>query len=178
MAADKVRSEVIAGVRMLGVDQLVDCCEKLNLTVAETKKGIKKSVENIIMRHLTSETLEDSEDEGMAVFLMLNDHIKTLIDAETTNTIDQLTQTMSQMSSTVKKDETTPVPVKVEAVVEERAEKVEKGPGITAGAVKTKVELHKLREFKITGGTVPDTVDFINLFNQMADGIESGYGEK
>jgi hypothetical protein len=172
MAAEKTRSEVLAGVRMLNVAQLEDCCEKLKLTVADAKKGSKKAMENIIMRYLTSEELEESEDEGMMIFLMFYDHMKTLLEAETTNTIDQLSQVMSKKIS---EDENKGVSAEAVVVKKEEAEpeKVEK-----AATVTTKVELHKLREFKITGGTVPDTVDFINLLNQITDGIDAGYGEK
>ena len=173
MAANQVRSAVIAGVGMLDADQLEDCCKVLSLTVADTKKGNKKALAGIIMRHLNSEVLEDSEDEGMSVFLVLHDHMKTLWDTETTNTINQLSQALSQHvpNSTVSNPSVTPV-------VTVKKEDDDKTTAAAAAAVTTKVELHKLREFKITGGTVPDTVDYINLMNQMADGIEAGYGEK
>ena len=88
MSADEVRSAVIAGVCMLDASQLEDCCEKLTLTVEADKKGKKTALECIIMRHLCSETLVGSEDEGMGVFLMLHDHMKTLLGAKSAKTVD------------------------------------------------------------------------------------------
>ena len=158
MSAEEVRSEVFAGVRMLSAAQLEECCEKLNLTVADNKKGIRKALENIVMRHLSSETLEEKEDEGLSDFLMLNDHIKSLMDPSANTGVQ---------------------PPSAEVKTEDGEMKTKVGePSAALSSVTTKVELHKLREFKINGGTVPDSVDFINLCNQMADGIDSGYTEK
>ena len=42
----------------------------------------------------------------------------------------------------------------------------------------TKVELTKIREFKVSGGTVPESIDYMNLCNQMLDGIEAGYSAR
>ena len=174
MAAEQVRSEVLAGVRMLNGSQLEDCCEKLKLTVADAKKGNKRALENVVIRYLTSEDLENTDDEGMSEFLMLNDHIKTLLDMQATNTLNQLSTTLSQvMTNAMSGANTTPPTPTPQVVV-----KKEDADAAPAAAVTTKVELHKLREFKINGGTVPDSIDYINLSNQMADGIEAGYAEK
>ena len=173
MAAEATRSGVLAGLRMLDVAQLENCCEKLSLTVAEAKKGKRKAVENIVMRHLTSETLEESEDEGMSVYLMLHDHIKSLLDSSTNNTIKQLVEELSEIKSA---SETERKEDAVAPNIEVKKETPETKP---ADAAAVSVELHKFRrEFKITGGTVPDQVDFINLSNQMYDGLEAGYTEK
>ena len=173
MAADQVRSEVVTGVGMLNAGQLEDCCRKLSLTVAETKKGNKRALDDIITRHLTSEDLENSDDEGMSTFLMLNDHIKSLLPALSQNPSAEGTSGGDQGTTD---NAAAIVPVKTEdgeAKTESRGK-----ASATAAVTTTKVELHKLREFKITGGTVPDTVDYINVMNQMTDGMEAGYGEK
>ena len=158
MAAEQVRSEVLAGVRMLNGSQLEDCCEKLKLTVADAKKGNKRALENVVIRYLTSEDLENTDDEGMSEFLMLNDHIKTLLDMQTTNTLNQLSTTLSQvMSNTMSGANTNPPTPTPQVVV--KKEDADAAP--TAAVTTTKVELHKLREFKINGGTVPASIDYI-----------------
>ena len=56
--------------------------------------------------------------------------------------------------------------------------KVKEEEEVVKPKVSTKVELAKIRDFKISGGTVPESIDYMNLCNQMLDGIEAGYSQR
>ena len=91
----QIRSEVEAGIRMLSVAQLVDCCEKLGVTVADEKKGDQKRVLNILKRYLASEELEELPDQGLDVYKLLPQHIKSLLDDQVSRTVDTLAAAVS-----------------------------------------------------------------------------------
>ena len=81
MATGNVRAEVMNGLQLLTVEQLEEGCTSLGLPVAQKKKSKFDAVLNVVLRHLTSEDLEELEDEGqsVSVLLALNDQIKTTI---------------------------------------------------------------------------------------------------
>ena len=177
MAEDlQTKTEVEAGLKMLSAAQLEECCGMLGLTVAEGKKGEQKLILNVIKRHLASEELELMEDDGMSVYHKLHDHIKGLVEDQVSKTADQLAAavtdggvdlgtTFDPFKSTEPSSGTPVQKVKKEEDVEP----------VGIAPITTKVELSKLREFKVSGGTVPDSIDYMNLCNQMLDGIEAGY---
>ncbi len=79
MAAETLRDNVLMGLRTLTVEQLLEISTGQRVTVAATKKTQKEPIFNAIVRFLTSETLEDAEDQGQGVFLKLKDEIDLML---------------------------------------------------------------------------------------------------
>ena len=189
----QIRSEVEAGIRMLSVAQLEDCCEKLGVPVADEKKGDQKRVSNILKRYLVSEEVEELPDQGSDIYKLLHQHIKSLLDDQDSRTSDKLAAAVAAEKKDLGKTFTA-FEQKEPSLVdgEERDELVEKVQSLGLGNLKvkeeeeevavpritTKVELTKIRDFKVSGGTVPESIDYMNLCNQMLDGIEAGYSAR
>ena len=189
----QIRSEVEAGIRMLSVAQLVDCCEKLGVTVADEKKGDQKRVLNILKRYLASEELEELPDQGLDVYKLLHQHIKSLLDDQVSRTADTLAAAVSDEKKNLGTTFTAfeqKVPPQEDGKVKDGLVETVKSLGlgnlkvkeeeeeVAVPTITTKVELTKIREFKVSGGTVPESIDYMNLCNQMLDGMASGYSAR
>ena len=153
--AEKLRKEVVEKLYEVNLEQLQDA--RLELTIAENKRDNKSAVFNVIMRYITSEEVEDSADEGMATFLKLNDELKLMLDGD------------------AKDDKTN---VKKEDTSGQASAKEEKTDSSTS---KARIELHKLRDFKVTGGTIGGTdnaLDYRSLCYQIQEGRSLNYTSK
>ena len=165
-----VRKEVMERLQQVGVGELLEIITGLSLTVADDKKTNKRALFNIVMRHLSSEAVEDAEDEGLATFLKLNDDLKEMLEAkgkvkkeqpsvDSTGTGGRGSVTAQVISAGVKDSEVA---------------------GMGAGT--TKIDFHKLREFKITGGTVggrgDNAIDYMTLCYRMIEGKEVGNSQR
>ena len=80
--ADIEKEDVLARLKRISLEQLEEICETLQLTVSDQKKCKKKAMMNAVQRHLASETIEDSEDEGLQVFQRLNEQLKNMLGEE------------------------------------------------------------------------------------------------
>ena len=159
--AEKLRKEVVEKLHEVNLDQLKEICERLQLTIADKKKDNKVAVFNGIMRHLTSEEVEDSADEGMAAFLKLNDELKLMLEIDDNDDKKKVKKEVG--------------PSGQEMVAKAGSSSTESLTG------KARIELHKLREFKITGGTVGGTdnaLDYRSLCYQMQEGRSMNYTSK
>ena len=58
-------------------NELEDLCTSLEVTVPEQLRGKSKSLRKFLLRHLNSETVETSDDGGMALFLKLHECLTT-----------------------------------------------------------------------------------------------------
>ena len=108
------------------------------------------------MSYLMSEELEVSEDEGMDLFRKLNDELKVMLGED-----DDERRVRDEIKLVNVSDVKDKVEVKTES--------------------KSRVELHKLREFKITGGVVGGTdnaLDYRSLCYQMQEGRSLNYSSK
>ena len=57
--------------------ELEDLCTSLEVTVPEQLRGKSKSLRKFLLRHLNSETVETSDDGGMALFLKSHECLTT-----------------------------------------------------------------------------------------------------
>ena len=53
------------------VDYLLGLTEEYRITVADDKKDNKAYLLKVVLRHLTSDTIEESDDQGATIFLKL-----------------------------------------------------------------------------------------------------------
>ena len=144
------RKEVLDRLQVISAAQLEELCTRSHLTVVESKKGNQKALFNVMMRHLTSQAIEDSEDEGQKLFEDLLGEMKVMLGEDGETGIKKESETST-------------------------------GNAASEPIMKTRVELHKLREFKITGGTVgsgDNALGYISLIHQMREGKAIGYSGK
>ena len=77
--AKVVKNELLQLVPKLSELHLLDLCESENLQLTKTKKDRKSALGNLLIRHVTSEEMEDTDDEGLAVFQRLLDQMKDML---------------------------------------------------------------------------------------------------
>ena len=53
------------------IDFLLKCVETYGIAVTDDRKGDKPYLLKVVVRHLTSEAVENSADQGAALFLQL-----------------------------------------------------------------------------------------------------------
>ena len=137
---------VVELLRVAGTEHLTEVCGTLNLQVAPAKKDKRGPILKMILRHLSSEEVEDSDDGGLQLLTDVEVRLNGLgvkIEEDDT-TGDQDGNTGNQQ--------------------------------VRSSAVVTKVDFHKIREFKIQGGTVAsgeNPLDFRNLCFQMSEGKQN-----
>ena len=75
MELENLRQNVIRRLQVLPDDSLKEVASELGVEVAAGKLGRKGIWLNTLVRHLTSEAIEDLEDEGLSTFLKLTDDL-------------------------------------------------------------------------------------------------------
>ena len=69
-------------IKDLDIAQLLQVAESLQLEVKEEKKSRKEAIQNVILRHLSSENVEDSADEGLALYKQVSEQVSGILDAQ------------------------------------------------------------------------------------------------
>ena len=69
-------------IKDLDIAQLLQVAESLKLEVKEEKKSRKEAIQNVILRHLSSEDVEDSTDEGLALYKQVSEQVSGILDAQ------------------------------------------------------------------------------------------------
>ena len=143
------------------VETLTKVCGELQVVIPK-----RRSVFNLLMKHLTSETIEQEADEGLAIFVKIRSDLEAALEEKR-----------------VAKGKT---PVKKEPVAE--TSRATGGGTSSASSVSTSATnlgnfaVTRLREFKINGsvGAVDqkDTLAYVSLSFQMQRGKEAGYSSK
>ena len=62
-------------IKDLDGSQLLQVAESLQLEVKDEKKSRKEAIQNVILRHLSSEDVEDSADEGLALYKQVSEQV-------------------------------------------------------------------------------------------------------
>ena len=192
MAASSVRTEVVSKVGLVSDDNLEAILTSLDLAVNAERRKKEKAVYNAIVRYLTSVEVEDLPDEGLSIFLKLKDDLVEMLKEENEQNGDGPTD--------VKEDEK-PVDkgrnskndeghdVKQSVVVDATVSSVATcasvatlssgatGPAGAGATGVTKVEYHRVKDFRIEGGTVCGSLSYRNVRYQMDKGRELGYSE-
>ena len=73
------KAEVLIQLPLLDVTQLTQLCVELDIDVPPAKKGNSDSIFNLINRHITSETVEISDDHGLALFTDVDARVKGML---------------------------------------------------------------------------------------------------
>ena len=153
--AEGVRKEVVERLQLASTSQLNELCDRLKLKIPTNKKENQIAVFNLLMRYITSEEMEDSQDGGLAVMQQMNEELSVMLELDRKPMVDG----------------------EGSKVVPSASITTDTG---TVGEVKTKIELHKLREFKISGIVCggENVLDYTSLRYQMREGKTLGYSDK
>ena len=193
--AEATREEVMRLVPKLSELQLLEITAGLNLKLTKTKKDRKSALQNLLVRHISSEEVEEQADEGLALFQKLVTDMQELIQEdeeekeikETKMKLEAaLEQTLDGLKSTVKSLDVSSAGVGSKGASTSADQESLIGANVSANQeplVRQPVtEFHKLklREFKISNGTVggDSSLDYSDLISQMKEGVDSGYSEK
>ena len=179
--AEAAKTEVLQLVPKLSELQLLEITDALGLKLSDKPKSDrKKALRNLLKRYVESSELEDSDDEGLAVFVKLVADMKELI-KEDDNEDDK-----AKLEQEVK--------LKLDQLKSELAKELGGGTSEKSGGSKvnnlenssklvTVPEYQKLklqRDFRIQNGTIggENPLDYGNLCFQIKEGLASGYSEK
>ena len=170
MAAKSVKKDVMAKLGSVTDDQLEEILTDLDLTVTVERRKKENAVFNAIGRHLSSEEVEDLEDEGLSILLKVQTKLTEMLEEEdkkddTTKTEGGNTDATADSKSKTASVET--VLMKEPEVVVKDEKPSTKG----AAAQVTRVEYHRLKDFRIEGGTVNGTLSYRNVCFQMEKGL-------
>ena len=78
---EEVKELTLGLIKELDVAQLVTVAESLSLTIKEEKKSKKEAMRNLVIRHLTSEDIEDSADEGLDLYKKVAETVTGILEA-------------------------------------------------------------------------------------------------
>ena len=186
--AEALKEEALRLVQQLTELQLLEVCAGLALKHNEGKTDRKKALKSCLNRYLVSEELEDSADEGVAVFEKLIAEMKALVEESLE---DDEKQKLGKLVDSLKPD--------LGTLVDQGASKANTNTVVTNGdkagtsAAATGVEnsssvvgsnLHriKLGQFKIHSGAVggggEGMLDFGDLVFQMQEGRRLGHSKE
>ena len=169
MSVKSVKKDVLSKLGLISDDQLEEILTDLDLKVTAEKRKKGDAVFNAISRHLSSEDMEDLDDEGLSIFLKVLTKLDEMLE-ENKNDLK------SVENETAEKEEKEP-----KSTEDGEEEKAKKKPepvklGASAAAV-TRIEYHRMKDFRIEGGTVNGTLSYRNVFFQMEKGLELGYSK-
>jgi hypothetical protein len=80
--AKVAKDDVLQLVPKLSELQLLEVCDSENLKLTKTKKDRKSALGNLLIRHVSSEDVEDAEDEGLSLFQKLSTQMRELINED------------------------------------------------------------------------------------------------
>ena len=175
MAVEAVRKNVLDMVDQLDEVQLMQVVTSLTLTIKDSKKTRKEALRNAIRRHLSSEDLEDSADEGLAVFEKLNEELSGMLDVQNVDDKTQIEQLKKTVDALLKRD---PSGGGASSTGDSSGGVQNDGEQEDKGTVRIDLNRVKIREFKITNGTVgagENCLPYSTVCFQMKEGEEAGF---
>ena len=95
-ALEALRGEVLEGLQQVDIDTLLSVCGELTINIPDAKKTKKRAVANAVIRYLTSEDLEDLDDEGMSVLKKVDDVLRRGGQVNANRTVDNQEQSGSR----------------------------------------------------------------------------------
>ena len=193
--AEAAKEEVLRLVPKLTELQLLEVTAGIDLKLTKNKEDRKSALQNLLIRHVSSEEVEEQDDEGLALFTKLSTQMQELVQEdeeekemkETKQKLEkELEKTLLGLKSTVSGFDLN--------TAGGDSTSTSKSSGMDSSTTHLNSSNHeplanqsvtqfhklKLREFKISNGTVggDSSLDYSDLVSQMKEGVESGYSEK
>ena len=73
------KDDVVQQLRFLNVDELTEFCTSSDIGIPPAKTGNRDAIHTLIMRFINSETVEDSDDQGLQLFTEMDAKLKQLL---------------------------------------------------------------------------------------------------
>ena len=176
------KREVIRQLDLLGATELTEICGMLSITVPLAKAGKQSDVYNLIMAHIISDPVSNSDDQGLALFTDMDTRLKQILskkevkmeDGKTVVTAEVLQSGGSAHGGLLNNANTNlggTIP---------RSSNAAHGSGASDAGVRPKSNRF-LKEFKVQGGFVAsgdNPISYSNLKFQIEDGRDSGYNDR
>ena len=171
---------ILDKLKACSVAQLGEVCVTLDIQIPPTKTGKQGPIKNIIRNHLTSEDIEESEDNGLALLKAVEKRLNELVG---TKKADPVKEEVAEVSKEDKKGVgTSKMSSSEEESAVKKEVKVENGSMMSSSDVNAinvpRYSLTRLRDFKIKGGTVgleEGSLDYVSLSYQITEGKKLGY---
>ena len=187
--ADLAKSEVQKLIPKLSELQLLEVCDGLGLKLTKAKDDRKKALRYLLERYLSSEEVEDSNDEGLAIYTKLATDLKDLIQADEEDDkgdpkksldpslqakLNTLKMTVAGLGGGSGSESSA---FDITSIKTE--DKMSDGDTEGLSGLTSKLKVFN-KDFKIQGGTIggENQLDYGNVCFQMRDGLTTGYSEK
>ncbi len=150
---DVVKDEVFSKLPLLDIGQLGQCSVQLNLSIPANKIGKKTDVRSFILRHLTSEEVEDHDDVE-EIFRSLLGSIEKILGDKTKTTVKKEPVKMESAETGSKTVDETNSKVSTDgtSTSSDTDDNNNVVTPIIAGGT-ARVELSRFKEFKVKVGT-------------------------
>ena len=190
MDLEAVKVEVRKNMALLNVAELTTLASELSVTVAPAKMGKLSGIFNVVSMHLMAQ--DDEEDDGRAVYEHASSILNHLLGARKPEgdvkpkevNVDQTADTSSSSVSVATEVVTTVVPADGSGGLRSSAPVAQNNGALSnssRGSGATPVPYQRLRDFKITGGSVggeDNRIDLTSVVFQMEEGRQAGYSER
>jgi hypothetical protein len=179
---EELQDLVFSKLNAVDVLQLGECCVMLNQTIPPNKKGKKSAIRGILYAYLTSAEMADKDDEGKTVYEDLNVALDRML-GEKKEKAEAANKLTTEDTEATKSTETAAVKVEVTDDKVENNSLGSKDGSSSSGnnsAVTTKIDLTRIKEFKISPGTIGKQEsmtleNYKSLCYQVQEAKELGY---
>ena len=190
---DTLTDDVCTTLQLLDVKQLGQCCDSLDVVIPPAKMGKKAAMKTMLMRHLTSDELQE-DDKATEILETLSKEMESMVlekqaelgtDTETaeettskSNTLEAKDSGIDTSCSSKHRENTEDVQVSEENKVKSR--NMASDDQMMTYQRPRGVEFARLREFKVTGGTIGGTesIGYQSLCYQIQEAKALTYNSK
>ena len=178
MDLDAVKDDVFSKLSLLDVGQLGQCCVQLNIQIPPNKMGKKTGVRSFILRHLTSEEVEDHDDVD-DIFRTLNGNIDKMVADKEDKTVVVKKETDVKTEPSISKTDHVKVNTKDTKSSSSKQDCAD-GTVMASSGTTTRVEFSRFREFKVKNGTfgADCKVNYRSLLYQIKEAKDLKHTER
>ena len=173
--AEAARDEVLAQLSKLSVEQLTAICSTESVDIPLAKQGNKSSIAGLLLRFISSEIVEESQDGGLALFQRLVLQIQGMLPPQDTKVV-KVEKGATATGGNIGGSSSSSNSNSLKPVGTQNADT----NSVEEGNVRRTRVVHRLKEFKIDGkiahGDSP--MSFQNICYQINDGKDLEYSWK
>ena len=178
---DTLTDDVCTTLQLLDVKQLGQCCVTLDVVIPPAKMGKKAAMKTMLMRHLTSDAVQDDEKAEEILEALSKEMESMVLEKQAESNADDAgetskTNSLEAKDSGIEKD----VRISEENEVKSREMKSDDPVMMNYHQRPRGAEFARLREFKVTGGTIGGTesIGYQSLCYQIQEAKALTYNSK
>ena len=180
---DEVRDNLLEKLQTLkDVNDLKEICGGLSVSIPLAKQGKVSAIRSLLVRYLTSETIEESDDEGLALYQDVLKQVETRLAAKGPPAVKVEEKSDPEAKSAQElKSEASSSSAKPSAATPMVAVPITKTEETEIAQVTTRVEHLRLnKEFKLGGvvGSGKNCLGYGTIYYRMQDAKLNGYKTK